>query len=82
MRMKPGECRTTRNGIQYCYTARGVRFVGGRGRRRSSRRRSYRGSGSSGYSGRGRPMRVGECRRTRRGVQYCRTRAGVRFRSG
>lgn len=24
-------------------------------------------------------MKIGECRRTRRGVQYCRTTNGVRF---
>ncbi len=27
-KMKPGECRCTRFGVKYCYTERGVRFVG------------------------------------------------------
>jgi len=26
--MRPGECRCTRKGVKYCYTPRGVRFVG------------------------------------------------------
>ena len=78
MRMRPGECRTTRRGAKYCYTARGVRFVG-KGRRTS---RSYRGT--SGLSGRrsSRPMRMGECRVTRRGQEYCRLPEGVRFVGG
>ncbi len=26
--MKLGECRCTRKGVKYCYTPKGVRFVG------------------------------------------------------
>lgn len=28
VKMRPGECRRTKGGVQYCYTAKGVRFTG------------------------------------------------------
>jgi len=92
MRMRMGECRVTRRGVKFCRTPRGVRFVG------SLRRafRGARGAMDNyfgydddlayadgyGQIGRGRPMRMNECRRTSRGVKYCRTRRGVRFQRG
>ncbi len=80
-RMKPGECRTTRRGMRYCNTPDGVRFVGKRGVTR--RRWAYSGAYPDlGAARRGGRMRVGECRRTSRGVKYCRTRKGVRFVRG
>ena len=27
-KMRPGECRCTRKGMKFCYTPKGVRFVG------------------------------------------------------
>ncbi len=83
-RMRLGECRVTKRGQTYCRTRRGVRFVSGR--------RGFRGAMAGffeddlafagGYGQYGGRMREGECRRTRKGVKYCKHRGKVRFRRG
>lgn len=87
MKMAIGECRQTRRGQPYCRFRYGVRFVPGGAM--AGVGMPYVAGGEAmmfapGLAGkrRGSPMRMGECRRTRKGRKYCKKKEGVRFVRG
>ena len=85
--MKIGDCKETKNGQTYCkFADNRVRFVS----RSDLGMPMVAGAGTmkmlpglaGGRKRRSRKMKIGECRRTRNGVKYCKTRKGVRFKRG
>ena len=91
-RMTVGECRQTRRGITYCRFPYGVRFVGRGGMSpyiSGAMGMPFVPDGMNLMPGfaaqrgrRGARMREGECRRTRRGVKFCKRSGRVRFVRG